>query len=106
VKTDLKASAIIECPWEIAISEIRLCLILLSYISVLTGFYAIKKSNRKYAELSFLSGIAFAVLLVKHTSLTIYSSFQATLITYPLKPPRSTTTTSVTSKRSSQLTRR
>lgn len=43
----------IECPWEIAISEIRLCFILLSITSVLVGIYALRKSNKKYAELSF-----------------------------------------------------
>ncbi|CAK75990.1 unnamed protein product (macronuclear) [Paramecium tetraurelia] len=64
VKQDLQASAIIECPWEIAVSEVRLCFILLSISSVLIGIYALRKSNKKYGELSFQIGIAFSVLLL------------------------------------------
>lgn len=54
----------IECPWEIAISEIRLCYILLAILGTLTGMYALKKTNKKYAELSFQISLAFSALLV------------------------------------------
>ncbi|KAM3139355.1 hypothetical protein pb186bvf_008575 [Paramecium bursaria] len=64
VRKDLQASAIIECPWEIAISEIRLCYILLAILGTLTGIYALKKTNKKYAELSFQISLAFSALLV------------------------------------------
>ena len=43
--------ALAVCPWEIAISELRVCFILLSLICVFVGLFAIRKESKKTAEL-------------------------------------------------------
>ena len=51
VNNEVKASALAVCPWEIAISELRVCFILLSIICVFVGLFAIRKESKKTAEL-------------------------------------------------------
>jgi hypothetical protein len=61
IKDEVKASALVifnyngifkaVCPWEIAVSELRVCFILLSVVCVLLGFYAIRSQSRKFADL-------------------------------------------------------
>ena len=46
---NVKASGVIQCPWEIAISELRICFTLLSLLSCGIGLLAVKNKNKKYA---------------------------------------------------------
>lgn len=43
----------IVCPWEIAISELRVCFLLLALISTSLSLIALKKENKRFAELHF-----------------------------------------------------
>mmetsp|Transcript_27495 Transcript_27495/g.31698 ORF Transcript_27495/g.31698 Transcript_27495/m.31698 type:complete len:237 (+) Transcript_27495:32-742(+) len=63
IGNQVEASAFIVCPWEHAISELRVCFIFVSLMSVLCGLLAIKKENRRYAELHCYSACFFAGLL-------------------------------------------
>eukprot|EP01016_Furgasonia_blochmanni_P031346 TRINITY_DN32405_c0_g2_i1.p1 TRINITY_DN32405_c0_g2~~TRINITY_DN32405_c0_g2_i1.p1 ORF type:complete len:237 (-),score=34.52 TRINITY_DN32405_c0_g2_i1:140-850(-) len=64
VGSEAKANAVAVCPWEIAISELRFCFVLMSILCSLVGLYAIRKESRKYAEVHFQSAIFFAVVLL------------------------------------------
>ena len=53
----------VQCPWESAISEIRVCFTLLSILAVIIGIMALKSENKKWADLHFQAGIFLSVLL-------------------------------------------
>lgn len=46
VDNEVQASALVQCPWEIAISELRICFALLSLLCTGIGLYAIRKKNK------------------------------------------------------------
>eukprot|EP01017_Pseudomicrothorax_dubius_P012643 TRINITY_DN1531_c0_g1_i14.p1 TRINITY_DN1531_c0_g1~~TRINITY_DN1531_c0_g1_i14.p1 ORF type:complete len:236 (+),score=53.83 TRINITY_DN1531_c0_g1_i14:114-821(+) len=63
INKQVKASAMVSCPWEIAVSELRFCFIMLALISAGLGIYAVRSESKKYAELHFHSSILVGALL-------------------------------------------
>ena len=47
INNTVKASAIAFCGWDTAVSEIRICFIILSFISIYFAWKAISKSSKK-----------------------------------------------------------
>lgn len=67
IQNEVKASALAICPWEIAMSELRLCFVLLSILSVMIGLYSIRKDSKAYINIHVQSAIFLGFLLVlKH----------------------------------------
>lgn len=60
---EVKASAYIVCPWENAMSELRICFALGAGLSVFIGLLALMKEDKKLAEFHFNSVIFFSLLL-------------------------------------------
>eukprot|EP00331_Platyophrya_macrostoma_P012225 CAMPEP_0176420348 /NCGR_PEP_ID=MMETSP0127-20121128/8558_1 /TAXON_ID=938130 /ORGANISM="Platyophrya macrostoma, Strain WH" /LENGTH=199 /DNA_ID=CAMNT_0017800937 /DNA_START=46 /DNA_END=641 /DNA_ORIENTATION=+ len=59
----IKASADVVCPWEIAVSELRVCFCLLALLSVGIGMYAVRRESKKYADLYYQAGLFLTVVL-------------------------------------------
>jgi cytochrome bd-type quinol oxidase subunit 2 len=64
INNTIRASAYAFCGWDTAVSEIRLCFIMLSFISVYFSFKALSRSSKKLAEISSYSAFIFAFLLL------------------------------------------
>jgi hypothetical protein len=63
INNKIKASAFAFCGWDTAISEIRICFIMLSFLSVYYAWRALKKSSKKMANLFSYTAVFFAILL-------------------------------------------
>jgi hypothetical protein len=63
VQSTAKASAEIICPWESAISELRICFDIGGFLVVLIGLAAIIKENRNLADLHINSAYFFGLLI-------------------------------------------
>ena len=84
INSQVKASAMIVCPWENAISELRICFILTSILTVLLGFFAISKESKRQAELHSSSAYFFCLLLAIASTFDLYSIADAETNNYSL----------------------
>jgi hypothetical protein len=64
INNRIKASAFAFCGWDTAVSEIRICFIMLSFLSVYYAWKALKKSSKKMASLFSYTSVFFAFLLI------------------------------------------
>jgi len=64
INNTIKASAVAFCGWDTAVSEIRVCFIMLSFLSVYYAWTALKISSKKMARIFSYSSLFFAILLV------------------------------------------
>jgi hypothetical protein len=64
INNQIRASAIAFCGWDTAVSEIRICFIILSFISIYFAWKALVTSSRKVAEIFSYSSLFFAILLL------------------------------------------
>ena len=67
VKGEVKASAYMECSWDHASSELRVCFLVTAGFSVLIGLHALSQESRKKAE-TFIQSCYFFVFLIAMTS--------------------------------------
>lgn len=68
IENEVKASAMLVCPWETAISEIRVCFVLLALCSTVIGMLGLINESRKQADLQNNTGPFFALLLIISSS--------------------------------------
>lgn len=64
INNKVRASAIAFCGWDTAVSEIRICFIILSFLSIYFAWMAIIKSSKKQAEIFSYSALFFSILLI------------------------------------------
>ena len=64
INNKIRASAVAFCGWDTAVSEIRICFIILSFISIYFAWKALLKSSKKIAEIFSYSSLFFAILLL------------------------------------------
>ena len=64
INNTITASAVAFCGWDTAVSEIRVCFIMLSLLSVYYAWTALKKSSKKMAQIFSYSSLFFAILLI------------------------------------------
>ena len=64
INNKVKASAVAFCGWDTAVSEIRICFIILSFLSVYFAWKALMISSKKQAEIFSYSALFFALLLI------------------------------------------
>lgn len=64
INNKIRASAFAFCGWDTAISEIRVCFIMLSFLSIYYAMTALKKSSKKMANIFSYSSLFFAILLL------------------------------------------
>ena len=60
---EVRASAYMECSWDHAISELRVCFLLSAGLAVLMGLHALSRESKKTAEL-FIQVCFFFVFLM------------------------------------------
>ncbi len=65
INNTIRASAYAFCGWDTAVSEIRFCFIILSFISIYFAFKALSTSSKKLCDIFSYSSLFFAILLVK-----------------------------------------
>lgn len=70
---EAQASALVACPWENAISELRLCFVLASMFIVMVGLLALSNESRKQAELHYNAAWFFAVMLMISSSFDLFA---------------------------------
>ena len=63
IQTEAKASAEIICPWENAMSELRICFDIGSILALLIGLGSIIKENRGLADMHINSAYFFSLLM-------------------------------------------
>jgi hypothetical protein len=73
VKGEVKASAYMECSWDHAISELRVCFLLTAGLAVLLGLHALSRENRKNAELFIQACFFFVFLIIMSSTFDIFS---------------------------------
>lgn len=64
INNTIRASAYAFCGWDTAVSEIRVCFIMLSFLSIYFAWKALTKSSKKIAEIFSYSSLFFAILLL------------------------------------------
>ena len=65
INNSVKASASVSCGWEIAVSEIRISLIIVSFLIMFVGLKAIDQLSRKFTEnFSFYCNLLSIVFMV------------------------------------------
>jgi hypothetical protein len=64
INNNVRASAEAFCGWDTAVSEIRICFIILSFLSIYFAWKALIKSSKKLAEIFSYSALFFALLLL------------------------------------------
>jgi hypothetical protein len=64
INNTIRASAYAFCGWDTAVSEIRACFIMLSFLSIYFAWKALTKSSKKIAEIFSYSSLFFAILLI------------------------------------------
>ncbi|CAG9313276.1 unnamed protein product [Blepharisma stoltei] len=60
---EVKASAYIVCPWENAMTELRICFALGAGMALFIGLFSLMKEDKKLAEFHINSTIFFSLLL-------------------------------------------
>lgn len=73
INNEVKASASIVCPWENAISEIRVCFILAGFLLIVLSLAAISKEDKKLAEMTVQASYFFSLLLAIAGSFDLYA---------------------------------
>lgn len=64
INNTIRASAYAFCGWDTAVSEIRICFVILSFLSIYFAWRALTKSSKKLAEIFSYSSFFFATLLI------------------------------------------
>jgi hypothetical protein len=64
INNTIKASAFAFCGFDTAVSEIRICFIMLSFLSVYFAWKALSKSSKKMANIFSYSALFFSILLL------------------------------------------
>jgi hypothetical protein len=64
INNTIRASAYAFCGWDTAVSEIRICFIMLSFISIYIAWKALSKSSKKMSEIFSYTAVFFAILLI------------------------------------------
>ena len=62
--TQVKASFLVMCGWEVATSELRACFTLISLYAVWSAFAAMRENDKRRAEMYGQSGFFFGILLL------------------------------------------
>jgi hypothetical protein len=73
VKGEVKASANIECSWDHAISELRVCFLLTSVLAVLLGLHALSRESKKNAELYVQASYFFVFLILMMSTFDLFA---------------------------------
>ena len=73
INDEIRASALIVCPFENAISEIRVCFVLAGLMLIVLSLTAISKEDKKLADLSIHSSYFFSLLLAIAGSFDLYA---------------------------------
>lgn len=73
INSEVKASALVVCPFENAISEIRICYVLASIMSVLIGMMALSSESRKRADMHINSAYFLCALLAIAATFDLFS---------------------------------
>ena len=73
VRGEVKASAFMECPWDHAISELRVCFLLSASLAVLMGLHALSKESKKNAELFIQVCFFFVFLIAMMSTFDLFS---------------------------------
>ena len=63
VKGEVKASAYLVCPWETAISEVKVCIFLTTLLGIFFGLRALSNESKKQAEFFVQSSYFFSFML-------------------------------------------
>jgi hypothetical protein len=63
IQSEAKASAEIICPWENAMSELRICFIVGCFLTNLAGIASLLKESKSLAELTISASYFFGLLL-------------------------------------------
>ena len=63
IQTEAKASADITCPWENAMSELRICFDIGGILVLLIGLLSLIKESKNLAEMHITSGYFFSLLM-------------------------------------------
>jgi hypothetical protein len=73
VKGEVRASASVECSWDHAISEIRVCFLLTSSLAVILGLNALFYNKRKNADVFIQSSYFFVFLLIMMSTFDLFA---------------------------------
>lgn len=73
VKGEVKASAYMECSWDHAISELRVCFLLSAGLAVLLGLHALSRESKKNAELLIKVCYFFVFLMVMMSTFDLFA---------------------------------
>lgn len=84
INNEVKASGLIVCPWENAISEIRICFILGAILVVFIGIVSVTKEDKKMAELHINSAYFFSLLLAIAGTFDLYAVQDSIVDNYSL----------------------
>ncbi|CAG9314986.1 unnamed protein product [Blepharisma stoltei] len=72
-KGEAKASATMVCPWDNAISELRVCFILVSILSILMGIRSLTTESKKQADMVVQVSYIFSFLLLMASTFDLFA---------------------------------
>ncbi|CAG9325051.1 unnamed protein product [Blepharisma stoltei] len=84
INDEVKASALIVCPWENAISELRICFALGSALVVIIGLLSLSNEDKKLADLHINSAYFFTLLLVISSTFDLFAVSNSNTNNYSL----------------------
>lgn len=84
INDEVKASAYIVCPWENAISELRICFALGSALVVIIGLLSLANEDKKLADLHVNSAYFFTLLLVISSTFDLFAVSNSNTNNYSL----------------------
>lgn len=73
INNEVKASALIVCPWENAISELRVCFALGAILIVAIGIVALAQKDKQLADVHINSSYFFSLLLAIAAFFDLYA---------------------------------
>lgn len=73
INSEVKASALIICPWENGISELRVCFILGALLTVILGISSLAKEDKKLSEVHINAAYFFSLLLAIAACFDLYA---------------------------------
>lgn len=73
VKGEVKASAYMECSWDHAISELRVCFLLIAGLAVLLGLHALSRESKKDADFFVQASYFFVFLMIMTSTFDIFA---------------------------------
>lgn len=73
VKGEVRASAYMECSWDHAISELRVCFLLSSGLAIIMGLSALLYSRKKNAEVFIQACYFFVFLLIMMSTFDLFA---------------------------------